>query len=79
MSTLYELTGDFLELLDMLEDTDIDEQVIVDTLSIEYEIEVKADGYAKLIKSLEGTVDATDKEIDRLRTRKKTLKTELNT
>lgn len=74
MSTLYELTGDFLELLDMLEDTDIDEQVIVDTLEgIEYEIEVKADGYAKLIKSLEGTVDATKKEIDRLTTRKKTF------
>ena len=50
---LYELTGQFLELLDMLEDEEVDEQVIMDTLeSVEYEIEDKADGYAKIIKAL---------------------------
>ena len=51
MSALYELTGFFLELMDMLEDEECDEQCIMDTLeSVEYEIEDKADGYAKIIK-----------------------------
>ena len=54
MANLYELTGDFLTLMDMLEDEECDEQCIMDTLeSVEYEIEEKADGYAKIIKSLE--------------------------
>lgn len=74
MSKLYELTGEFLTLMDMLEDEDCDEQCIIDTLeSIEYEIEEKADGYAKIIKSLEGNVDSLSKEADRLVARKKTL------
>ena len=51
MANIYELTGQFLQLLDMLEDEEVDEQVIMDTLeSVEYEIEDKADGYAKIIK-----------------------------
>ena len=54
MANIYELTGQFLQLLDMLEDEEVDEQVIMDTLeSVEYEIEDKADGYAKIIKALE--------------------------
>ena len=44
MANIYELTNDFLELLNMLEDEEVDEEVIMDTLeSIEYEIEDKAD------------------------------------
>ena len=73
MSALYELTGSFLELMDMLEDEECDEQCIMDTLeSVEYEIEDKADGYAKIIKSLESNVDGLSKEADRLIARKKT-------
>lgn len=53
MANIYELTGQFLQLLDMLEDEEVDEQVIMDTLeSVEYEIEDKADGYAKITKLL---------------------------
>lgn len=73
MSSIYELTGEFLQLLDMLEDEEVDEQVIMDTLeSVEYEIEDKADGYAKIIKALESDVDGIQKENDRLSARKKT-------
>lgn len=73
MVTLYELTGEFLQLMDMLEDEECDEQCIMDTLeSVEYEIEDKADGYAKIIKSLESNVDGLTKEADRLISRKKT-------
>ena len=73
MANIYELTGEYLELLNMLEDEEVDEQVIMDTLeSIEFEIEDKADGYAKIIKSLETNVEGLSKEADRLTTRKKT-------
>lgn len=71
MAALYELTGQFLELMDMLEDEEIEEQVIMDTLEgVECEIEQKADGYAKIIKSIESDVNGLEKEISRLSTRK---------
>lgn len=73
MSKLYELTGQFLKLMNMLEDEDCDESCIVDTLeSIEYEIEDKADGYAKIIKSLESDIEGLSKESNRILARKKT-------
>lgn len=73
MAALYELTGEFLQLMNMLEDEECDEQCIMDTLeSVEYEIEDKADGYAKIIKSLESNIDGLSKETDRLIARKKT-------
>lgn len=73
MAALYELTGAFLELMGMLQDEDCDETCIMDTLeSIEFEIEDKADGYAKIIKSLESNVEGLSKEVDRLTARKKT-------
>lgn len=72
MSKLYELTGEFLELMNMLEDEECDEQIIMDSLEgIDYEIEMKADGYAKIIKSIESNVDGLEKEIGRLSNRKK--------
>lgn len=51
MSTLYEITGAWLDVYNL---DDVDEDVWFDTLeSIEGELEVKADGYAKLIKEFE--------------------------
>lgn len=74
MAKLYELTGDFLQLMDMLEDEDTDEQCIMDTLEgIEFEIEQKADGYAKIIKSLESDIKGLETESDRLTNRRKTF------
>lgn len=74
MSKLYELTGEFLELMNMLEDEECDEQTIMDTLEgIDYEIEMKADGYAKIIKSIESNIDGLEKETNRLSSRKKTF------
>lgn len=52
---LYELTSGYLEILNMSDDSDIDEKTIADTLeSIEEEINEKADNYVRLIKALEG-------------------------
>ena len=73
MSSIYELTGEYLELMDMLEDEEIDEQTIIDTLeALDGEIENKADNYAKIILSLESDIDGISKENNRLATRKKT-------
>lgn len=67
MSTLYELKEEFKMLLDMMEDDSIDEEMIQNSLEgIECEIEIKAEGYAKILKELEGQAEAVRKEISRL-------------
>ena len=69
--TLYEITGQFVELLTWAEDPDVDEQAFQDTLeSLTAEIEEKADGYAKIIRQLQGEVEAIKAEVDRLTNRK---------
>ena len=67
MSSIYELTGEYLELMNMLEDEEVDEQTIIDTLeALDGEIENKADNYAKIIRSLESDIDGISKENNRL-------------
>ena len=67
MSSLYELTNNYEEILNMLYQDDIDEQMILDTLeSIEGNIEDKADNYAKIIKELEIKANARKEEAKRL-------------
>ena len=72
---LYEITGALLELLEMATEHELDQKTINDTMEVmEFEFEEKADGYAKVIKALEGDVDSLDKEIKRLTERKNTVK-----
>jgi hypothetical protein len=74
MSTLYELTEDYMNLLALAEDPDIDEQAFMDTLDgIEGAIEVKADGYAKVMRQLEADAAACDAESKRLKNKSKTI------
>lgn len=74
MGTIYDITGDFLTLLEMAQDGDISDEVLADTLeSVEMEFEDKADSYAKVIASLSDNVDSIDKEIKRLTEKKKTF------
>ena len=69
--TLYELTEDYINLLEMAEDPDTDPEAFADTLEgIEGAIEDKADGYAKVIRTLEGDAAACDAESKRLRNKK---------
>ena len=72
--TLYELTEDYMNLLELAEDPDIDEQAFADTLEgIEGALEDKAEGYAKVIRTLEGDAAACDAESKRLRNKKQTI------
>lgn len=74
MSTLYELTNDYLTLLDMAEDPDIDPQAFADTLeALGGELEMKADGYARVMKELEGRAAAMRFESKRLENGYKTI------
>ena len=74
MATLYELTDDYLALLEMAEDPDIDEQALKDTMEgIEGALEIKAEGYAKIIRMLEGDAAACDAESKRLRNKKQAI------
>ena len=78
MSSLYELTADYLEVLEMAESGEVEYQTVIDTLeSIQGEIEVKADGYAKIIKALEGQADALKKEEDRLASKRRSIDTNI--
>lgn len=72
--TLYELTDDFLRLMDIAEDPDTDPDVFRDTLEgIEGAIEDKADGYAKVIRELEARKEGLQKEAERLSSRAKSI------
>jgi phage host-nuclease inhibitor protein Gam len=69
--TLYELTGDFLSLMNMLYDEDVDEESLLDACEhIETQIEDKADGYAKIIKGMEANVAGIKAEEKRLKDRR---------
>lgn len=59
--TLYELKNEYLEVLNMVDEVDI--ETLTGTLeAIEGEIEVKADGYVKLIKQLDAEARAFEAE-----------------
>lgn len=75
MSTLYEITGDYMRLLEMFEeDEDIDEQTFKDTLeSIDGDFEDKADNYARIIRELHAESEKYAAEVVRMQKRMGTL------
>ncbi len=74
MNTLYELTSEYLQLLEMAEDPDVDPETLADTMeAIGGEIEDKADGYARVMKQIEANAAGIKAEIDRLTARKTSM------
>ena len=74
MANLYEITQDYLQILSMMEDPELDPQTLADTMeAVEGELEIKAENYAKVIRNLEGDIAAIKVELDRLSAKKKTL------
>ncbi len=65
--TLYEITGELLELQNMIEEG-MDPDVINDTIeSVEFDLEQKAEGYVMVIRNLEAQAKAIKDEEKRLR------------
>lgn len=80
MSTLYELTGDYMKLLEMAEDPEVDLETLNDTLEgLEGEIEIKAENYAKVIKQLEGDASTIETEEKRLQAKRKAIENNIAT
>lgn len=74
MATLYELTEEYRQLLDMMEDDSVDPEVLKDTLEgVDGELEIKAENCAKVMAELCGKVDLIDREIERLKGKKDVL------
>ena len=74
MTKLYDLTTNYLTLMQLLEDDNQDVDAIKEELShIEMQFNEKAESIARLILNYESDVDATEKELGRLSARKKTL------
>lgn len=70
MATLYEITGDILQVMDLFYQDEIDEQTMADTIeSLKYELDQKAESYCKVIRNMESDKDAIKVEIDRLTSR----------
>lgn len=73
---LYELTDNYLKVLELIENG---EEGLEDTLeSINDAIEVKADGYARIIRNLEANAVALKTEIDRLTNRRKSIENSID-
>ena len=74
MATMYELTSDYNEVLELASNPDIDPQAITDTLeAINVEIEIKAENTAKVLRELEGMAAALKAEEQRLAARRKSI------
>lgn len=72
--TLYELTDNYMQLLMMAEDPDVDPETLADTMAaIDGEIEDKADGFARVMKELEARETAMKTEVDRLNAHRLTI------
>lgn len=77
MSGLRQITGNYLELSNMLLDDETSEdeiQAIVDTLkAVGDEFELKAENYAKILANLDDSIQNSKKEEQRLADRRKIL------
>ena len=65
MATLYNIVGEFVELYSLLGDPEVDEQTVRDTLeAVKGDLEVKAEGYVKVIRQLEAEQKAFEAEAE---------------
>lgn len=63
--TIYELSYEFKQLQDMAENGEIGTEEFGNALAeLDYQLEIKADGYARIVKNLEAEADAYKKAAD---------------
>lgn len=73
--TLYDLTEELMELLQLAEDPETDPEALQGSMeSVSGLFEEKADGYAKIIRQLNAEADMVDAEIERMKAKKDSLK-----
>lgn len=77
---LYELTGEYIQLMQMLEDASAEDEAEIAAAmeAVAGDIEEKADAYARIMKNLLGDVDAIEQEEKRLYSRKVALKNHID-
>lgn len=72
--TIREIAADYLALIELAEDPEIDEQIWADTFEgLNGELEDKADAYATVMAELKGKAATVKAEADRLAARYKTI------
>lgn len=68
------MTEEWQNVFNMLLDPEVPEEAVMDTIEmIEADMDIKADGYAKIMKSMDGDVDKISEEIKRLQERKASI------
>ena len=72
--SLYQMSREWEDVFDKLLDPEIPEEAVFDTIEmIEADMDIKAENYGKIIRSMEGDSSALREEIQRLQKRKKSL------
>lgn len=71
---LYELTGQYLQLEELMEDPDVDPEILADTReALDGDFSEKLENCGKILKNFTANQEAIDEEIKRLQAKKKTL------
>jgi len=74
MASIYELTGDFLTLYNLIEEGEIPAETLAGALeTTREELAIKVEGYCKWLKNLEADAEGLKKEEERLAARRKTI------
>lgn len=74
MANIYELSSNWQQLQQLIEDGELDQEILQDTLEgINGEIEEKADGYAKVMKNLQKDIDGLKAEEKRIADKRKVI------
>lgn len=74
MSSLYEITGEYLALQQALLNDELNQDELEEQFELNNKkLEEKADNYARIISNLQGDIDSIVKETSRLNERKKSI------
>lgn len=74
MANIYELTSDFLKVQELIQSGEYEEETLLNTLEcLDYEIEVKADAYAKIMQNMKSDITGFKAEEERLSKRRKAV------
>lgn len=77
--SMYQMTEEWQGVFEMLCDPEVPEDAVLDTIEmIEADMDLKADSYAKIMKTMDGDISIINAEIKRLQERKAALESRKN-